>query len=124
MQTIFYGIFALELALLFTHEMDAIRKQEWNMFIILKDMPDEKAYHTFMLLHIPLYTAIILLLFSDFRQIGFYIVDAFLMIHLLIHWGFCNHPANKLNGGISKAIISGAGLLSIPHLLAMIFGKI
>lgn len=29
-------IFSLELALLFTHEMDAIHRQEWRMFIILK----------------------------------------------------------------------------------------
>lgn len=109
-------IFSIELALLFVHEMDAIRKQEWKMFIILKDMEDEKAYRVFMLLHIPLYSAILYLLFSDYVRIGIYITDAFLIIHLLIHFLFRNHSGNKLNNRLSKCIINTAGIIAIAHL--------
>lgn len=119
MQMALNVIFALELALLFTHEMDAIRKQEWKMFIILKDMEDEKAYRTFMLLHIPLYAVILFLLLSDTTRIGYYFTDIFLIAHLFIHWGFRNHRANRLNNGISKCIILFAGLLASIHLIVV-----
>jgi hypothetical protein len=33
-------LFALILALLFVHEMDAIRAKEWKMFVGLKNMND------------------------------------------------------------------------------------
>lgn len=115
MQTLILFIFAFELALLFTHEMDAIHKKEWKMFIILKDMKEERAYLLFTLLHIPLYTAIILLLLSKYSQIGFYITDIFLIAHLFIHIIFTKHPENNLNNRFSKCIIFCAGLLAIVH---------
>ena len=119
MQIAITALFALELALLFTHEMDAIRRQEWKMFIILKDMDDEKAYSIFTLLHVPLYAAVLLLLFSPFSHLGYYVVDVFLLAHMFIHLGFQRHPANKMGGTISKAIIYCAGLLAIVHLIAI-----
>ena len=112
-------IFSIELALLFTHEMDAIRRQEWKMFVILKDMEEEKAHHTFLLLHIPLYTAVLYLLFSSFLYIAYYVVDLFLFVHMLVHLRFSNHPANKFNGNISKLIINSAGVLAVIHLIAI-----
>ena len=111
-------IFYLELALLFVHEMDAIRKQEWRMFIILKDMENEKAYHMFLLLHIPLYLAIFALLFSSLSHLAYYIIDVFLLTHALIHFGFSTHPNNRLNGAVSKMLINLAGLLALIHLFA------
>lgn len=117
METVVHLIFALELALLFVHEMDAVRRQEWNMFAILKDMAEEKAYQVFTLLHIPLYTAMLVLLFSDHAYIGVYITDIFLIAHLLIHVLFRKHPANKLNGRLSRNIIYSAGLLAFAHLV-------
>ena len=119
MQTVAIIIFALELALLFTHEMDAIRRQEWKMFIILKDMDDEKACRIFMLLHVPLYMAILLLLFSSFSHVGYYVVDIFLLIHMVIHLGFRKHLDNKFGSTISKVIINSAGLLAIVHLIVI-----
>lgn len=110
-------IFSLALALLFTHEMDAIRKQEWKMFILLKEMEEERAYRIFMLLHIPLYTVLLMLLFSTKFRTGVYLTDTFLIAHMLIHLGFRNHPANRFNNGISKGIIFLAGVLAIVHIL-------
>ena len=112
-------IFALELALFFTHEMDAVRRKEWKMFILLKKMGDEKAYQIFMLLHIPLYLIILLLFTFPSLYIGYFVIDIFLMAHMFIHFGFKQHPANKLNGAISRGIINSAGLLAIIHLIAI-----
>ena len=120
MQIVLNIIFSLELALLFVHEMDAVRRQEWKMFVKLKDMEDEKAYRVFMLLHIPLYTAILALLLSGYR-IGFYITDVFLIAHTLVHTGVRNHTANKLTSGISKSIIFISGILAAVHLLLICF---
>ncbi|MGL6200434.1 MAG: DUF6713 family protein [Lachnospiraceae bacterium] len=95
------------------------RKKEWKMFIVLKDMEDEKAYRTFMLLHIPLYMAILFLLLSDYMRIGLYITDIFLVLHMFVHLGFRNHKANDLNGRVSKTIIYSSGLLAVLHLIAI-----
>jgi len=119
MQTALNAIFALELALLFTHEMDAIRRQEWKLFIVLKDLDDEKAYQIFTMLHIPLYATIMFVLFSDWSVIGLYVMDVFLLAHMLVHWGFRKHQANNLNNGLSKGIIYFAGILALFHLLAI-----
>ena len=119
MQIIIILIFALELTLLFTHEMDAIYKQEWKMFIFFKNMIDEKAYNMFLLAHIPLYCVILILLFSSYIKIGYYIVDIFLLGHMILHFGFRKHPENKLNGLISKYIINLAGFLAIIHLVVI-----
>ena len=119
MGTITLAVFSIALALLLAHEMDAVRKQEWKMFIGLKAMDDEKAYQVFLLLHIPLYAALLLLLFSAFSQIGYYIVDIFLIGHMFLHWAFEKHPANRLNGTASKLLINMAGLLALVHIVAI-----
>ncbi|WP_368665131.1 DUF6713 family protein, partial [Paenibacillus borealis] len=49
-------IFSINFALLLLHEMDAIRAKEWRMFIILKDMEDNRVFKVFTILHLPLYT--------------------------------------------------------------------
>lgn len=108
MQIVIHAIFALELALLLTHEMDAVHKKEWKMFFVLKDMAEERGYCFFTILHIPLYTAILMLLLSDYVRIGFYIMDVFLIAHLLVHVLFKKHPANNLNGRLSKSLIYSA----------------
>ena len=123
MPTAVMTIFALELALLFTHEMDAIRRHEWKMFIGLNKMADETAYRIFLLLHIPLYALALLLLFSPFSLVGYYVVDIFLLAHMLIHLAFKNHPANQLDGIISKTIINAAGLLAVVHLIAISWSR-
>ena len=117
MQITVNALFALQLALLFTHEMDAVYRKEWKMFIVLKDMNDEKACRIFMLAHIPLYALLILLLLSSFSKIGFYIADIFLIAHLFLHLGFRKNPANKMNNTLSKCIIISAGLLAFIHLI-------
>ena len=118
-QTAITVIFALELALLLTHEMDAVRRKEWKMFTVLKNMADEKAYQIFLLLHIPLYLVLLLFLSSPFLYMGYYMIDIFLMAHMLVHFKFRKHPANKLNRAISKGIINSAGLLAAVHFIAI-----
>ncbi|MGX9757296.1 DUF6713 family protein [Clostridioides difficile] len=117
MQNILTILFAINLSLLFVHEMEAIRFQEWKMFIVLKGMEDKRAYLIFLLLHIPLYTLIIWLLLSPFFKLGFYITDIFLMAHLILHLCFLQHKSNKLNNALSMSIIVLMGTLSTLHFI-------
>lgn len=117
MQNILTILFAINLSLLFVHEMEAIRFQEWKMFIVLKGMEDKRAYLIFLLLHIPLYTLIIWLLLSPFFKLGFYITDIFLMAHLILHLCFLQHKCNKLNNVLSMSIITLMGMLSTLHFI-------
>lgn len=57
-------LFAIELALVMTHEIGAIRCKEWRLFIGLKALPEETAYCVFTLPHI-FYTVGIVFLLSE-----------------------------------------------------------
>ncbi len=120
MNNILTIIFSLNLALLSVHEMEAIRYQEWKMFLILKDMEDKKAYMMFLLLHIPLYTILILLLYSTYYMLAVYIVDVFLIAHLILHLCFTKHVNNKLSNKLSMSIIAVMGILSVIHLIGIL----
>ncbi|MEA0978893.1 DUF6713 family protein [Lysinibacillus irui] len=61
--------------------MDAIRRSEWRLFIVLKDMEDSKAYKVFTFIHLFLYVIILSLLFSQYQTITFW-------VQLFIQWGF------------------------------------
>ena len=101
--------------------MDAVRKQEWRMIAVLKDMPDEKAYCIFTILHIPLYVLIFLLLLFDNTLVVFFTIDIFLILHSLLHIGFSKHSENNLKNGFSKSIIFISGLLALIHLQIIIY---
>ncbi|MGM0169339.1 hypothetical protein IGI39_003655 [Enterococcus sp. AZ135] len=115
--TIFLNVlFAIELALLLTHEMDAVRHKEWQMFIGLKDLPEGTAYWLFTLPHIILYTLIIVFLLLN-HPIILLIVDIFLICHLFVHHHFRNHPNNQVTNFWSKLIIHSAGIIAGVHLV-------
>lgn len=113
------SLLALELALLLTHEMDAVRHKEWKMFIGLKDLPEQTAYWVFTLPHILLYALVLFFLLLK-STIILYVVDLFLIGHLLLHYFFRNHPDNQLTGFWSKLIISSAGIIAGVHLVLML----
>lgn len=115
-------LFALNLALLFTHEMDAIRQKEWRMFAVLKDLPEQQAYTVFLALHIPLYAAVLYLLLSPAMPLGMLVVDVFLLAHTAIHFGFRNHRANGFGNTLSLLLIYGMGAASLTHLALVLLG--
>ena len=122
--TFMFMVFVLNLALLFVHEMDAVRHQEWRMFIILKDLSEKNAYRAFAALHIPLYAAVLFLLLSAWQFAGMLLVDVFLLAHTGIHFGFRKHPANGFQNRFSNGLIYGMGALSLLHLLWLLLPSI
>ena len=115
-------IFALSLLLL--HEMDAVHKKEWNMFITLKDMPDERARNIFIVGHLPLYFAVLFLMANGWmigNYLLYYGVDVFLIVHAILHFYFRKHKRNKFNSVFSKTIIYMPAVFGIIH-LCILFG--
>jgi len=111
------------LVLFFIHEMDAIRKKEWNMFLILKDMDEEKGYQIFTVLHIPIYFMLLYLLING-TDAAIYLgalVDVFFIFHSLIHIIFLKHRNNQFIGFFSNVIIHSLGIIALVHLITSAF---
>ncbi|MGG1638707.1 DUF6713 family protein [Paenibacillus sp. NRS-1760] len=110
-------LFLFNLSLFLLHEMDAIRRSEWKLFFVLQDMDDAKAYKVFTLIHLPLYTIILALLFSQYQTNTFWVIDIFLMIHAILHLFFEKHSRNEFKNTFSRLIIYSMGILAAIHLL-------
>jgi len=111
-------LFWLNLALLLAHELDAVRRQEWRMFVLLNRLDDERAHQLFTLLHVPLFIVIFWFLSRPNQLIYFWfqlVVDIFLVVHLGLHLLFRNHPANAFTTSFSKRLIEGMALLGLIH---------
>lgn len=113
-------LFLFNLSLFLLHEMDAIRRSEWRLFIVLKDMEDSKAYKIFTFLHLFLYVIILSLLFSEYQIIVFWFLDLFFIIHSILHLFFEKHPRNEFKNTFSRAIIYPTGILAVVHTLFLI----
>ncbi len=106
--------FYLGLCLLFVHEMDAIRLQEWKMFLFLSQLPEETGYLVFTAIHIPLY---VLLFWGLLRNqtdnvnrsliIG---LDIFFIVHVFLHILFINHINNQFKSFFSWGLIISIGI--------------
>jgi hypothetical protein len=116
-------LFSVILSLLLVHEMDAIRAKEWKMIIVLKNMSEEAAYRLFTLIHIPLYVAVIFMLFHGGAVASYLlkiVIDVFLLGHAIIHFGFRKHSDNGFKTWFSKSIIYSMSALALFHLCLLL----
>ena len=54
-------LFLTAVTLLLLHEMDAIDKREWRLLFVLRRLPDDGALRWFIVLHLPLFVALLAL---------------------------------------------------------------
>ncbi|WP_139998813.1 MULTISPECIES: DUF6713 family protein [Paenibacillus] len=113
-------LFLFNLSLFLLHEMDAIRRSEWKLFMVLKQMDDAKAYKVFTLIHLPLYTIILAFLFSQYQMIMFWFLDIFFIIHAILHLFFEKHSSNEFKNTFSRFIIYPMGIIAAIHLFLLI----
>ncbi|KJD42801.1 hypothetical protein QD47_26110, partial [Paenibacillus terrae] len=73
----------------------------------------------FTFIHLPLYTIILSLLFSQYQTIIFWFLDLFLIIHAILHLFFEKHPRNGFKNTFSRSIIYPMGILAVIHLLLL-----
>ena len=105
--------FFLAAGFMATHELDAMKCKEWEIFPGLSLLESSTGQTVFVILHIPLFA----LLFwgagltaadpmSSFR-FGF---NVFCIAHLVAHLAFLKHPRNQFRGPLSWSLIGGAAL--------------
>ena len=110
--------FYLGLAALLVHEMDAVKRKEWRMFPGLSNLQDETAYSIFTGLHLPLYFLVFWLLQKpETASILILVLDAFFIIHLLLHIILRNAPKNNFSGIFSSTFIWISGISGLLDLL-------
>lgn len=109
-----YIFFPIAFSFLLIHEMDAVRRHEWNVFPLLSRLPDdEHGYMLFTAIHIPLYILLLWGLFPNGTAVHQQVViglDIFCIIHVLLHMLFINHPDYQFNTRFSWTLILGAGV--------------
>lgn len=113
--------FLLGLALLLVHELDAMRCHEWRIFPGLSLLPDKTGRMVFILLHIPLFFALLAGITRVGDEQGLITgLDIFLIVHLVLHLLFLLHPKNEFNDAWSWGIIAGTAACGGFDLLLLI----
>lgn len=111
--------FALALALMFTHEIDAGFRAEWRILPGLNLLPDDLGRDVFVLLHVPLIYALLALGWhSDaaVRSRTRIIFCAFCIVHVGLHLAFWYAPGNTFNNLVSQIVIWGCGAAGAAYL--------
>ena len=109
----------LMLAVLFTHELDAMTQSEWRLLYVLRNLNDEQGRWWFVAIHIPLFWALIVLTHhaSDQVQRASRVgLAAFCIVHALLHWRLASDPLSTFNSALSWGLILGAAALGATYL--------
>lgn len=108
------SFFFVAFSFLLTHEMDAVRRHEWQVLPLLARLTDDtRGYTIFTVLHVPLYVFFLWgLLARDAAITQAFVVglDIFCVIHVLLHLLFSKHPRYQFNQWFSWTLILGAGI--------------
>jgi hypothetical protein len=112
-------VFFLALGSLFTHELDAMPNHEWRGLPILGPLPDEVAMAAFVVLHVPLFAAVVALVASPIeriRTIARLAVASFIVVHAGLHALSIGDPAYEFSSLLSKSLIFGGAVLGALYL--------
>ncbi|GAB5452935.1 MAG: hypothetical protein Hals2KO_32630 [Halioglobus sp.] len=113
-------LYYLGIALLFTHEMDAVMYAEWQLLYFLRDMDAGSAYSAFLVLHVPAFFVFFWLGHHENQRIqqSFrYLAAGFLMLHAVIHTYNAESPANQFEGLLSNSLIYLAAACGLAYLI-------
>lgn len=105
-------------AAFFTHELDAVKRHEWRVLPILRNLPEKVGEQTFIWLHVPLF--ILLLLLGDGEPVnGSRIaLSVFAVVHVWLHWVYRKHVAYEFNNPSSWGLIILTGVMGAAYLVA------
>ncbi len=111
--------FYLGLALLFTHELDAMSNHEWRVIPLIRNLTDSVGEVTFVIAHIPIFAIVIACIASlnpGTRSLARDIVSGFLVGHVFLHIAFSGHAAYEFDLLLSLVLVYGAGLCGAMYL--------
>lgn len=101
-------LFSLCLALLITHQLDAVRARIWRVLPVLNGMSEETGRAIFILAHIPLLLALLEWCWSaDGDVSGFwrFVVAVFGPLNLGLHRLLAQHPYYDFHAPLSRGLI-------------------
>ncbi len=112
-------LFYTGFAFLFTHELDAIHRHEWRIFPLLSNLKEDVAYHVFVILHVPLFVLFFWLMSHPSENVRYWFqvgIDAFLIIHLGLHYLFKSHKQYEFTSVFSRTVIILMALFGLLHI--------
>lgn len=115
-------VYYLVVAMLLTHEMDAVHKREWRLLFLLRKLDDATGRTAFILLHIPLIVFVLWLNTHSEAIVRYWTmisIDIFAVVHAGLHWRLSNHPDYAFNTRSAKLLIYGAAVASIVHMILL-----
>ena len=113
-------LFYLGFATILTHELDAIAQSEWKLLFILRNLPEQTASEAFVILHVPLISALLWLTNNEnqvIKNLSRIAIATFLIIHSGLHKLLENSPNYTFNSPLSLWLIYGGGLLGLLYLI-------
>ena len=119
-------VFYLGIALLFTHELDAMPNHEWHVLPFLSSLSDSTGELVFVLAHIPIFMLVLALvatLNETIRSRTRIVASGFLVIHATLHYLFSDHIAYEFYSILSSALIYGASICGLSYLFIDYFIK-
>ena len=104
------------IALLLTHELDAVARHEWRILPLTSFLADATGRQVFIWAHVPLILAVLWIAAAGASSIAAIAFSAFAIAHIALHWLFRNHPANEFANPSSRLLIWLPGLSGATHL--------
>lgn len=107
----------LTVALLATHELDAMTHAEWRLLPVLSALEDETAREIFVLLHIPLFAGILAAIYlAPWKRRAAVILCTLTIIHAIAHWLLSGSPLYTFTAPIETITVYGGALSSAVYL--------
>lgn len=115
----------LMLALLFTHELDAMTQSEWRLLYVLHSLSNEDGRGWFVAIHVPLIALIALTHHANAKvqRISRISFAMFCIVHALLHWRLASDPLSTFTSAMSWSLILGAAALGAAYLVSVVFYK-
>jgi hypothetical protein len=113
----------LMLALLFTHELDAMTQSEWRLLYLLRDLGDNEGRWWFVAIHVPLFWALIAFTHhaqAKVQHISRISLAAFCIEHALLHIRLHTDPLSTFATPLSWGLILGAAAAGAVYLALMV----
>ena len=112
-------LFALCFALLVSHELDAMVREEWNLLPGFKSVDDDNAADVFNLAHVPIFAGLLWLLSSArpaWRGRTMVGIEVFVIGHAIAHTLLRGHPDYRFEAPVETVTVYGAALAGLAHL--------
>lgn len=107
----------LTVALLATHEMDAMTHAEWRLLPGLSSLEEDAARELFVVLHIPLFAGILAAVYlAPWKRLAARVLCALTIVHAIAHWLLSASPLYTFTAPIETLTVYGAALSSIAYL--------